>query len=292
MPKVTWDAPGEKTYETGVDRGMLYIPTNGIYNLGYAWNGLTAVTQSPSGAEPTPMWADNIKYLNILSREDFNATVEALMYPNEFAQCDGSAQPSPGVFINQQARRTFGMSYRTLIGDDQVGTARGYKINLIYGALAAPSEKAHATVNDTPEGVTFSWELSTTEVNVTGYKPTASITIDSTKVSAANLAALELLLYGDPVGAGPSLPSPDQVIAIFAGGIVSATPVMPTFTAGTGALVIPTTTGITYRNSQTMLPITGTITVPVASSYQVVATPNTGYKLASGSDDDWTFTRP
>ncbi len=219
--KLEWDQIGERLYETGVDHGVLYLPTTGVYDRGYAWNGLTTVTESPSGAEPTPMWADNIKYLNVLSREDFMATIEAFTYPEEFAECDGTAQPQPGVALAQQRRRTFGLSYRSRLGNDEQATDYGYKLHLIYGALAAPSEKAYSTINDTPEAITFSWELSTTEVNVTGYKPTALVTIDSTKVSPAELEALEAILYGtDADGATPAvvarLPLPDEIISIFA----------------------------------------------------------------------------
>lgn len=217
MSELTWDGTGERLYETGVDHGVLYIPTDGVYNTGFAWNGLTTVTESPSGAEPTPMYADNIKYINLLSREDFAATIEAYTYPEEFEQCDGTASPEPGVALSQQARKLFGMSYRTRIGNDVDADDHGYKLHLIYGALAAPSEKAYATVNDTPEAITFSWEISTTEVNVTGYKPTALITIDSTTVDPTALASLEALLYGASL-TEPSLPLPDAVIALFTSG--------------------------------------------------------------------------
>lgn len=224
MAELVWDAVGERVYETGVDRGVLYLPNvSGVYDTGFAWNGLTGVTESPSGAEATPQYADNIKYLNLVSAEEFGATIEAFTYPEEFAQCDGSAAPEPGVFLGQQGRRTFGLAYRTQIGNDLAGTDFGYKIHLIYGALAAPSERAYATVNDSPEALTFSWELSTTAVPVTGFKPTASITIDSTKVTPADLAALETILYGTDSpdggttpGVQPRLPLPDEVITLLA----------------------------------------------------------------------------
>lgn len=212
---LTWDETGDRLYETGVDHGVLYIPTDGVYDTGFAWNGLTTVTESPSGAEPTPMYADNIKYLNMLSREDFKATIEAFTYPEEFEQCDGTASPEPGVALSQQRRKTFGMSYRTRIGNDVDQDDHGYKLHLIYGALAAPSEKAYATVNETPEAISFSWEISATEAPVTGYKPTALIVIDSTKVEPTALTSLEELLYGDGT-AEPSLPSPDDLLALFA----------------------------------------------------------------------------
>ena len=197
MSKLIWDQTGERLYETGVKNGVLYIPTNGVYNKGVAWNGLTAVTESPSGAEATALYADDIKYLSLMSTEEFGATIEAYTYPDEFAQCDGSASLATGVMIGQQPRKTFGLCYRTTIGNDIEGNDFGYKLHIIYGALASPSEKAYATINDSPEAITFSWEITTTPVNVTGAKPTASLTIDSTKVDAEKLAALEKVLYGD-----------------------------------------------------------------------------------------------
>lgn len=215
MSKIVWDKTGKRTYETGVDHGVLYlIQANGNYEKGVAWNGLTAVTESPSGAEASPMYADNIKYLNLISAEEFGATVEAYTYPDEFAICDGSAELEPGVTIGQQDRKMFGMSYRTVLGNDTNGNSHGYKLHLIYGANAAPSEKAYNTINDSPEAITFSWELTTTPVSVTGAKPTASLTIDSTKVDPEKLAALENILYGTEV-VEPRLPFPDEVAQIF-----------------------------------------------------------------------------
>lgn len=215
MSKLVWDQTGERLYETGVKMGVLYVQEAGAYPKGVVWNGLTAVTESPSGAEATPLYADDIKYLNLMSNEEFGATIEAYTYPDEFAACDGSAELETGVYIGQQDRKTFGMSYRTVIGNDTNSNNHGYKLHLIYGALAAPSEKAYATINDSPEAITFSWEVTTTPVNVTGHKPTASITIDSTKVDAAKLAALEEILYGsDDVGA--RLPLPDEIKTLMA----------------------------------------------------------------------------
>lgn len=213
MSKIVWDKAGEHFYETGVDRGVLYPTLNGAYQAGVAWNGLTSVSESPSGAESTAQYADNIKYLNLISAEEFGATVEAFTYPPEFAVCDGSAEPVPGVMIGQQARRPFGMSYRTLLGNDLAGTEYGYKIHLIYGATAAPSERAYATVNDSPEAITFSWSVTTTPVEVPGYKPTASLTIDSSKVSADTLAKLEDILYGS-ADAEARLPMPEEVFEL------------------------------------------------------------------------------
>ena len=219
MAKIEWDKTGERLYETGVKNGVLYVQEGGAYPKGVAWNGLTAVTESPSGAEATPLYADDIKYLNLLSTEEFGATIEAYTYPDEFAACDGSAALADGVMIGQQARKTFGLCYRTTIGNDTEGNDHGYKLHIIYGALAAPSEKAYATINDSPDAITFSWEITTTPVNVTGAKPTASITIDSTKATPEKLAALEDILYGkngEP-GNEPRLPLPDEIKTLMTG---------------------------------------------------------------------------
>ena len=222
MSKLVWDKTGERLYETGVDRGVLYVQSNGTYPNGVAWNGLTAVTESPSGAEATPLYADNIKYLNLMSAEEFGCTIEAYTYPEEFAECDGSAELATGVTIGQQARKTFGLSYRTKIGNDAAGDKFGYKLHLIYGGLASPSEKAYASINDSPEAITFSWEVSTTPVSVDGHSPTACITIDSTKVEPTKLAALEEILYGkDGDGASgtePRLPLPSEIATLFTAG--------------------------------------------------------------------------
>lgn len=197
MPKLFWDQTGERTYETGVKNGVLYPQgENGTYPKGVAWNGLTAVTESPSGAEANPLYADDIKYLNLLSTEEFGATIEAYTYPEEFESCDGSAEIAPGVSIGQQKRDIFGMAYKTVLGNDTENNKYGYKLHLIYGALAAPSEKAYATISDSPEAITFSWEVTTTPVSVSGFEPTASLVIDSTKVDTTKLAALESILFG------------------------------------------------------------------------------------------------
>lgn len=214
MSKLVWDQTGERLYETGVKQGVLYPQAaGGTYPKGVAWNGLTNVTESPTGAEATALYADDIKYLNLMSTEELGGTIEAYMYPDEFAECDGSAALTDGVFIGQQPRKTFGFCYRTTIGNDVANNNYGYKLHLVYGALASPSEKAYATINDSPEAITFSWEFSTTPVNVTGFKPTASITIDSTKVNAENLANLEKILYGDDE-IEPRLPLPDEVAQV------------------------------------------------------------------------------
>ena len=214
MAKLIWDATGERFYETGVKNGVLYVAdAQGTYPKGVAWNGLTAVTESPSGAEPSPLYADDIKYLNLMSAEEFGATVEAYTYPDEFAQCNGEASLVEGVIIGQQPRKTFGMAYRTVLGNDVANENYGYKLHLIYGAVAAPSEKAYATINDSPEAITFSWELTTTPVSVNGFKPTASLTIDSTKVDSTKLASLEDILFGNETTEA-RLPLPDEIATL------------------------------------------------------------------------------
>lgn len=211
MSKLVWDQSGKRLYETGVDHGVLYpIQTGGVYSKGVAWNGLTAVTESPSGADVNDIYADNMKYLGLVGAEKFGATVEAYTYPDEFAECDGSVELVKGAAIGQQNRKVFGMVYRTVIGNDVDGNEHGYKLHLIYGATAAPSEKAYNTINEDPEAITFSWELSTTPVNVTGHKPTASLTIDSTKADPTKLAELEKILFGD-TETEPRLPLPDEI---------------------------------------------------------------------------------
>jgi len=222
MAKLVWDKTGERFYETGVKKGVLYPQEpDGTYPKGVAWNGLISVTESPSGAEATPLYADDIKYLNLISAEEFGATIEAYTYPDEFAECDGSAKIATGVMIGQQSRKPFGLSYVTTLGNDVDGNEYGYKIHIIYGALAAPSEKGYSTINDSPEAITFSWEITTTPVNVPGHKPTSCITIDSTKIDPDKLAALEKILYGqDPStpggtdGVDPKLPLPHEIITL------------------------------------------------------------------------------
>jgi hypothetical protein len=214
MAALTWDQLGERLYETGVDHGVLYIPDEtGAYITGVAWNGLTSVSETPTGAEPNAQYADNVKYLNLYSAEEFGATIEAFTYPDEFAPFDGLAVPSVGVVVGQQPRKTFGLSYRTKIGNDIDGDDHGYKIHMIYGATASPSEKAYNTINDSPEAITFSWDVATVPMAVTGLRPTSLIVVDSTKVQAGDLTALETLLYGGVAAA--KLPTPDEVIALF-----------------------------------------------------------------------------
>lgn len=229
MSKIVWDKTGERFYETGVKNGVLYtVDSNGTYSKGVAWNGLTAVTESPSGAEATALYADDIKYLNLISNEEFGATIEAYTYPDEFAECDGSATLAKGVAIGQQTRKTFGLCYRTTLGNDAQGNDYGYKIHIIYGALAAPSEKAYASINDSPEAITFSWEVTTTPVSVDNFKPTASLVIDSTKADPTKLSQLEEILYGkDGTGsehtgaADPRLPLPNEIADLMGSASVS-----------------------------------------------------------------------
>jgi len=290
MALLTWDQTGERLYETGVDHGVLYLPNGvGVYDTGFAWNGLVSVTESPSGAESNPQYADNIKYLNLVSAEEFGATIEAFTYPDEFAECDGTVMPQPGVSVGQQNRKPFGLSYRTRLGNDLNGTDYGYRLHLIYNALAAPSEKAYTTINDSPEAITFSWELTTTPVEVgmvdsVMYKPTASLTIDSTKVNAAALTTLEEFLYGT-AGTDPSLPAPADVLGLFSGTITTVTPVAPTYDSGTDTITIPSVTGVNYYINNEV--VTGAVVI--TENTMVTAKPAAGYKFTAGTDDDWFF---
>ena len=217
MARLEWDKTGEHLYETGVDHGVLYFPDQtGAYKNGVAWNGLISVSESPSGAEATGQYADNIKYLNLISAEEFGATIEAYTYPEEFEACNGNKElvDSAGVYVGQQSRSVFGFCYRTMIGNDTDGQDHGYKLHLVYGCQVSPSEKAYQTINDSPEALTFSWELSTTPVNVTGKKPTALLVIDSTKIDSTKLAKIEAKLYGDETSTGAVLPTPDEIAEI------------------------------------------------------------------------------
>lgn len=216
MSKIVWDAVGEHIFETGVRNGVLYLKdAQGAYSTGVAWNGLTSVSESPEGAEPTDLYADDIKYLTLMSAENFKATIEAYTYPDEFAECDGSATIADGVTIGQQSRKPFGLCYRTAIGNDTNGNEHGYKLHIVYGCQASPSEKQYSTINDSPEAITFSWEVSTTPVNVNGKKPTATLIIDSTKADKSKLTALEDILYGS-VETEPRLPLPDEIATLMA----------------------------------------------------------------------------
>lgn len=218
MAKISWDNVGEKIWETGVDHGVIYTPTaHGVYGGGVPWNGLTSVNEKPTGAEPNDQYADNIKYLTLYSNEDFEATIEAFTYPPEFAECDGSKFVADGVEVHQQARKPFGFTYRTIMGNDVLGQEFGYKIHIIYGAMVTPSEKNYETINDSPEAITLSWDLTTIPVPVPGMRPTAHISIDSTNADAARMADLEKILYGD-ADTDPRLPTPEEVMAIFSTG--------------------------------------------------------------------------
>jgi hypothetical protein len=286
MTALTWDQVGQRRYETGVDHGVLYIPdVSGDYTTGFAWNGLVSVTESPSGAESNKQYADNIPYLNLQSAEEFGATVEAFTYPEEFGQCDGTAMPSPGVFIGQQSRKAFGLCYRSKVGNDLNDDA-GYKLHLIYSAKAAPSERGYTTVNDSPEPITFSWELTTVPIDAgVGYKSTAQITIDSTSADADALATLEGMLYGS-AGVDPQLPSPADVLALFSGTVTEVSPTVPTYVSGTHTLTIPTQTGVEYK-------VNGSVITPgahvITEDTLVTAHTLPGYAFVPGTDDDWFF---
>lgn len=289
MTRLKWDASGERRYETGVDRGVLYRQSNnGAYSTGEAWNGLTAVTESPSGAEANPQYADNIKYLNLISAEEFGGTIEAFTFPISFQECDGTAVVTPGVTVGQQNRKNFGLSYRTRVGNDIQGADFGYKLHLVYNALAAPSEKAYATINDSPEALAFSWEFSTTPIDAgDDYKPTATLTIDSTLVSAAKLKELEDILYGT-TGSDPRLPLPAEVFALFEGSTTEVDPTAPTYNPTTHVLTVPQITGVDYkvdgesRNGEQITLTTGETKFVKAHALQ-------GYKFPASADDDWSF---
>lgn len=282
MSKIVWDQVGEHFYETGVDRGVLYQydKTNKTFGNGVAWNGLSAVNESPSGAEPTAIWADNIKYLNLMSNEEYAATIEAYTYPDEFEECDGSKTVAGGVTIGQQPRKLFGFSYRTLIGNDTEGTEAGYKIHLIYNCLASPSERSHSTVNDSPEAQSMSWSISTTPVNVEGMKPTSTIEIDSREIPSDKLAALEDILYGT-VSAEPRLPLPGEIITLV-GNASTITPAKLSALTLSDITLSPTfdanTTSYTATTSESSTTITATPEADGAAAIIV-----NGVSLTSGT---------
>jgi len=292
MARLTWDNTGERLYETGVDRGVLYIPDgNGAYSDGVAWNGLTTVTESPSGAEATALYADNIKYLDLRSAEEFGATIEAYTFPDEFLQFDGVASPVPGVNVGQQSRSTFGFCYRTNVGNDIDGSDYGYKLHLIYGATAAPSEKAYATINDSPEAITFSWEVATTPISAGGtLKPTAQLIIDSTKVDSVDLTTLEDLLYGE--SGDPQLPSPASVIAIFEAGITTVDMGLfenqPSYNDTTHVITIPTVTGVAWQLDGVEATPGAQTALGIGETAEVTAAPTTASYVLTGSTD-WVF---
>jgi hypothetical protein len=291
MAALIWDTVGERFYETGVSKGVLYIPdNNGVYSTGVAWNGLVTVTESPSGAEANAQYADDIKYLNLYSIEEFGCTIEAFTYPREWEQFDGLTVPTPGLTVGQQPRKLFGLSYTTKIGND-ITDELGEKIHLVYGCKASASEKAYGTVNDSPEPITFSWEVMTTPVAMTGQKPTALLTVDSRYVTPANLTTLKQRLYGTG-GSTPDLPLPDEVLSILTTSFVNnVVPASPTFSSPT--ITIVATTGVVYRRADTNAVVTGTVTIPGAAgaTLTIRATPAPGYGFSPSADNDWTFTR-
>jgi hypothetical protein len=290
MAILTWDNAGERLYETGVDHGVLYIPDeSGDYNDGVAWNGLTTVTESPAGADASPQFADNIKYLNLIAAETFGGTIEAFTYPDEFAEFDGTAIPTPGVAIGQQSRKVFGLCYRTLLGNDVDGTDHGYKLHLIYGAQAAPSEKAYATVNDSPAAIAFSWAITTTPVNVTDYKPTSLLVINSTEVDATTLSDLLDILYG--ASASPRMPLPDEIISMFEGTVtvvdLGVAANQPTYDSGTHVVTLPAVTGVQWKVNGVNKSSGAQPAMSVGQVSDVTAVPTAGYTLSG--DNEWVF---
>jgi hypothetical protein len=291
MTRIEWDKIGERRYETGVDHGVLYLANNGVYDEGYGWNGLTTVTEAPSGAEATAQYADNLKYLNLISIEEFGGTIEAFTYPDEWGQCDGTAEPQPGVRVAQQNRRSFGLSFRTRIGND-VDADLGYKIHLVYGATASPAEKAYATINDSPEALAFSWDFTTIPVPITGLKTSALLVVDSTVISPENMMALENALYGT-AGSEPRLPLPDEIIAMLTGSLLATVPTQPTFASVTGTISIPSVAGTVYKRADTNATVTGDVVIAGASGSSLIiyAVPASGYYIADNIDTDWQFTK-
>lgn len=291
MTALTWDDVGERLFETGVEKGVLYLPDEtGEYVDGVAWNGLTTVTESPTGADATPQYADNIKYLNLISVEEFAGTVEAFTYPEEFCQCDGTALPVAGVAVGQQTHRPFGLCYRTLLGNDLEGTDHGFKLHMVYGAQAAPSEKAYATVNDSPAAIAFSWALWTTPVAVTDLKPSASLTVDSTKVDADALDDLLNILYGAE-GVDARLPLPDEIIGMFEGTTtevdLGASANQPAYNAGTHVVTLPAVTGVQWKVNGTNKAPGAQPALTVGQTANVTAHATSGYMITG--DEDWTF---
>lgn len=282
MSKIVWDATGSRYYETGVDHGVLYPQTSsGVYGVGVPWNGLTSVNESPDGAEPNDLWADNIKYATLISAETFGATIEAYTYPDEFAQCDGSYVPANGVYVGQQTRRPFGFCYRTKLSNDAGLDA--YKLHIVYNATATPSEKSYETINDSPDAITFSWEINTTPVNVTGQKPTSLITIDSNKCDATKLAALEDVLYGTS-GTNATLPSPDEVMSIFSGGTDFAELSALSFGSAT---LSPTFDGDYTEYVATTSSSSESVTATTSETGGVVVINVNGSIIESGSNATW-----
>jgi hypothetical protein len=288
MTTVVWDDTGNRKYETGIDHGVLYPlnPSTSEYDDGFAWNGLTAVNEKPGGAAANPQFADNIKYLNLQSAETFGGTIEAFTYPDEFGACDGTLAPVSGIIVGQQPRQTFGLSYRTKIGND-VSAELGFKLHLVYGALASPSEKDYATINDSPAAVGFSWDFECTPASVTDMQPTCLIVVDSTKVDETALANLEEFLYGTS-GTDPSLPTPDAVIALFSGSVTAITLTPATFD-GAHTVTIPSQTGVTYYVDD-VVHAAGSVILTSGQTVVVRAEPNQGFVFNQPVDTDWLFT--
>lgn len=286
MAKIVWDQVDERVYETGVDHGVLYLPNNlGNYVTGVAWNGLTTVTESPSGAESNPQYADNIQYLNLISAEVFAATIEALSFPREFERFDGLGEPTEGVTVGQQTRQKFGFAYRSLVGDAVSGNKAGEKIHLVYNCVAAPSERARTTVNDSPEAMAMSWAISTTPVPVPNMDPSATLVVDSRIVDATIYAAFKDVIYGT-TGVDPRLPMPAEIIAMFESGVTVATPTEPAFNSGTNTITIPTVTGVTYQIGGLDVPAGPVV---ITENTVVTSIPAVGYVFPDGVDDDWGF---
>ena len=293
MTRVTWDNTGERLYETGVDRGVLYIPNgSGVYDNGVAWNGLTTVTESPSGADSTALYADNMKYLALVAAETFGGTLEAYTYPVEFNQFDGIAIPQTGVYVGQQARKTFGLCYRTKLGNDLLGNAYGYKLHMVWGCTAAPAEKAYATINDSPEAVTFSWEISTTPVAAGGsLLPTSLMVVDSTKVNSTKLSTLEDLLYGT-AGTAPALPTPLEVQNVFGTGVTTVdlgiSTNQPTYVAGTHVVTLPVVAGVTWKINGVTASTGAQPALTTGQKSDIIAVPASDSYVLAG-DPHWVF---
>ncbi len=285
MSELEWDKVGERKYETGVSKGVLYIPNAfGVYDSGFAWNGLVSVTSTPSGAESNKQYADNIVYANIKSAEEVGGTIEAFTAPDEFGQCDGTRELAPGILIGQQNRKSFGFSWQSLVGNDLEGTDYGFKIHLVYGADANPSEAQYQTVNDSPEAATLSWEYTTTPVMVPGFKPAAKLTILSTDISEAKLTELTDILYGTP-GESPRLPLPAEIITIMSGATTTVTPTKPT-NAG-NVITIPAITGVVY--SIDGVDLTAGAQPAITEDVVVTARALPGYQFPDVVDNDWFY---
>lgn len=287
MTRIVWDATGERLYETGVSNGVLYLQdNNGEYPKGVAWNGLTSVNENPTGAEPTPLYADNIKYLELMSVEEFEATVEAFTYPKEFEECDGSAEIASGVTVGQQPRRPFGLSYKTIIGNDVKYEDYGYKIHLVYGAKVSPSDKSYETINESPDAITFSWDMTTTPVPVPGMKPTSTLVLDSTKVDPDKLKMIEDILYGENETA--RLPLPSEILSII-GEDIEVEADEPQFDDQTGVITIPNVVGVKYKVDGNEVSSGPQDPIQQDEEVTVTAEAEPGYKLKPGTVSSWEF---